>query len=164
MTTRYDALIVGAGPTGLVLALWLTRQGLRVRIIDKTDGPGSTSRAMAVQARTLELYRQLDIAESVVSAGRRNPAVNLWVRGERRARLSFVDAGAGLTPYPFLLVYPQDHHEALLAERLKSLNYRAQPRQLSEDDAKPLVGRHRAESYAASGWRRAHSNIPLGAR
>jgi 2-polyprenyl-6-methoxyphenol hydroxylase-like FAD-dependent oxidoreductase len=121
MTTRYDVLIVGAGPTGLVLALWLTKQGLRVRIVDKTDGPGSTSRAMAVQARTLELYRQLDIAESVVAAGRRNPAMNLWVRGERRARLSFGDAGADLTPYPFLLVYPQDHHERLLAERLKSL-------------------------------------------
>ncbi|BCQ61206.1 hypothetical protein PBOI14_29560 [Pseudomonas sp. Boi14] len=39
-----DVLIIGAGPTGLVLALWLRRQGVKVRIIDKTPGPGTTSR------------------------------------------------------------------------------------------------------------------------
>ena len=61
-----DVLIAGAGPTGLVLALWLTRQGVAVRIIDRTDAPGTTSRALAVQARTLELYRQLDLADAVV--------------------------------------------------------------------------------------------------
>jgi NADPH-dependent 2,4-dienoyl-CoA reductase/sulfur reductase-like enzyme len=58
---RSDVLIVGAGPTGLVLALWLTRLGARPRIIDKTAEPGTTSRALAVHARTLELYRQLDL-------------------------------------------------------------------------------------------------------
>ena len=55
-TVDSDVLIVGAGPTGLVLALWLTRLGVRVRIIDKALEPGTTSRALAVQARTLELY------------------------------------------------------------------------------------------------------------
>ena len=60
--TRTDVLVVGAGPTGLVLALWLTKLGVKVRIIDKTSQPGTTSRAVAVQARTLELYRQLDLS------------------------------------------------------------------------------------------------------
>src|SRR5262245_2642270 len=50
-----EVLIVGAGPTGLVLALWLARRGIKVRIIDKNDAPSMTSRALAVQARTLEL-------------------------------------------------------------------------------------------------------------
>src|ERR1700758_4126859 len=70
-TRDTDVLIVGAGPTGLVLALWLTRRGIRVRIIDKTSEPGTTSRALAVQARTLELYRQIGLADAVVSRGRK---------------------------------------------------------------------------------------------
>lgn len=115
-----EALIAGAGPTGLVLALWLAKLGVNVRIIDKTAEPGTTSRALAVQARTLELYRQLDLADEVVARGHKVPAINLWVRGEHRTRLWFENAGAGLTPYSFLLIYPQDEHERLLIERLAS--------------------------------------------
>jgi 2-polyprenyl-6-methoxyphenol hydroxylase-like FAD-dependent oxidoreductase len=116
-----DVLIIGAGPTGLVLALWLTRLGVNVRIIDKTAEPGATSRALAVQARTLELYRQLDLTATVVARGHRVPAVNLWVKGERAARLPFESVGSGLTPYPFLHIFPQDQHERLLIERLEAL-------------------------------------------
>ena len=118
---RVDVLIAGAGPTGLVLALWLTRQGVGVRIVDKTAGPGTTSRAVVVHARTLELYRQLGLAADVVHAGVVNPGINLWVRGKRRAHISFGDAGADLTPYPFVLVFPQDRHERMLVERLEQM-------------------------------------------
>ena len=116
-----DVLVIGAGPTGLVLALWLTRLGVKVRIIDKTADPGTTSRALAVQARTLELYRQLDLTEAVMARGHRVPAVNLWVKGEAAARLPFESVGSGLTPYPFLHIFPQDQHERLLIERLLDL-------------------------------------------
>jgi 2-polyprenyl-6-methoxyphenol hydroxylase-like FAD-dependent oxidoreductase len=100
--TRTEVLIAGAGPTGLVLALWLRRQGVGVRIIDRTDAPGTTSRALGVQARTLELYRQLDLAGGVVERGHKVPAVNLWARGARAARVAFASIGEHLTPYPFL--------------------------------------------------------------
>jgi 2-polyprenyl-6-methoxyphenol hydroxylase-like FAD-dependent oxidoreductase len=116
-----DVLIIGAGPTGLVLALWLTKLGVKIRIVDKTAAPGTTSRALAVQARTLELYRQLDLADAVVAQGHRVPAANLWVKGERKARISLTDMGTGLTPYPFLHIFPQDEHEKLLVARLESL-------------------------------------------
>ena len=116
--TKSDVLVVGAGPTGLVLALWLAKLGVDVRIIDKTAEPGTTSRALAVQARTLELYSQLDLAGEVVARGHKDPAVNLWVRGKKAARLPFETVGEGLTPYPFLHIFPQDQHERLLIERL----------------------------------------------
>jgi 2-polyprenyl-6-methoxyphenol hydroxylase-like FAD-dependent oxidoreductase len=116
--TQSDVLIIGAGPTGLVLALWLTKLGVNVRIIDKTAEPGTTSRALAVQARTLELYRQLDLTKAVVARGHQVPAVNLWVKGAAAARLSFETIGSDLTPYPFLHIFPQDQHERLLIERL----------------------------------------------
>ena len=120
-TTKSDVLIVGAGPTGLVLALWLTRLGVRVRIIDKTSEPSTTSRALAVQARTLELYRQLDLAKTVLERGHRVPAVNFWVKGKPAARLSFETIGSDLTPYSFLQIFPQDEHERLLIARLQKL-------------------------------------------
>ena len=116
-----DVLVVGAGPTGLVLALWLTKLGARVRIVDKTAEPGTTSRALAIQARTLELYRQLDLAEAVVARSHKVPAVNLWARGERKARVDFEQVGVGLTPYPFLRIFPQDEHERLLVDRLQAM-------------------------------------------
>jgi 2-polyprenyl-6-methoxyphenol hydroxylase-like FAD-dependent oxidoreductase len=118
---KTDVLIVGAGPTGLVLALWLTKQGLTVRLIDKSQGPGETSRAMVVQARTLELYRQLDLAQAVIAAGYQTPAMNMWVQGQHKAQISLVDAGKQISPYPFVLVFPQDHHERLLVEHLQAL-------------------------------------------
>jgi 2-polyprenyl-6-methoxyphenol hydroxylase-like FAD-dependent oxidoreductase len=114
-------LVVGAGPTGLVLTLWLTKLGVRARIIDKTAQPGTTSRAVAVQARTLELYRQLDLADAVVARGHKVPAVNLWAKGERAVRMPFETVGAGLTPYSFLEIFPQDEHEKLLIARLKDM-------------------------------------------
>lgn len=116
-----DVLVAGAGPTGLVLALWLTKAGTKVRIIDKTAGPGTTSRALAVQARTLELYRQLDLTDAVVARGHRVPAGNFWIKGERKARISLEGIGKGLTPYPFMQIFPQDEHEKLLIGRLETL-------------------------------------------
>ena len=116
-----DALIVGAGPTGLVLALWMTRLGARVRVIDKAPEPGMTSRAVAVQARTLEMYQQVGIADAVVQAGRRFDSVNLWVRGRRVAHLEFGAMGQGISPFPYGLIYPQDEHERLLIDCLAGL-------------------------------------------
>jgi 2-polyprenyl-6-methoxyphenol hydroxylase-like FAD-dependent oxidoreductase len=114
-----DVLIAGAGPTGLVLALWLQRLGVRVRIVDKVAEPGTTSRALVLHARTMELYHQIGIAEGVVGQALRFAAVNLWVRGNKRARIALGDIGAGVSPYPYMLIFPQDQHERFLIERLR---------------------------------------------
>ena len=114
-------LIVGAGPTGLVLALWLTKFGVSVRIIDKLAACGTTSRALAVQGRTLEFYQQFGIAQAVLDRGHKVPALNLWVKSNVAARVPLEDMGKGLTPFPFPIIFPQDEHEALLIKRLSEL-------------------------------------------
>jgi 2-polyprenyl-6-methoxyphenol hydroxylase-like FAD-dependent oxidoreductase len=150
-----DVLIIGAGPTGLVLALWLTKLGVKVRIIDKTAEPGTTSRALAVQARTLELYRQLDLTDAVAKCGHKVPAVNLWVKGEPVARLPFERIGSDLTPYPFLHIFPQDQHERLLIERLQALEVSVErPTELLSftDEGERVIARLRGPEGQEETW------------
>jgi 2-polyprenyl-6-methoxyphenol hydroxylase-like FAD-dependent oxidoreductase len=71
-----------------------------------------------VQARTLEFYSQVGLAESIVQRGRKAVAANLWVAGKRSARGVFGEMGAGLSPFPYALIFPQDEHERLLIECL----------------------------------------------
>jgi 2-polyprenyl-6-methoxyphenol hydroxylase-like FAD-dependent oxidoreductase len=123
-----DVLIAGAGPTGLVLALWLTRLGVRVRLIDKASEPGTTSRALVVHARTLEFYREVGVADAAVERGLKFAAVNLWARGKHAGRIALGDIGVGLSPYPYLLIYPQDEHERLLIERLANMGVHVERR------------------------------------
>ena len=114
-------LVVGAGPTGLVLAIALARRGVPFRLISEAAGPGEHSRAMGVQARTLELYRQLGFADDIVAAGIPARSVHLRVAGRDRALVPLSDLGETTSPYPFMLTYPQDDHERFLLDRLAAL-------------------------------------------
>jgi len=161
-----EVLIAGAGPTGLVLAFWLARLGIRVRIIDKAAEPGTTSRALALQARTLELYRQLGLAKDVVAAGLEFTAANLWARGRRAAHLELGRLGAGKSPFPFGLIYPQDEHERFLIERLEELDVRVERgKELTEFDEADgrvvaRVGSSTCEAAFLAGCDGAHSTVP----
>lgn len=119
--SRTQVLIVGAGPTGLMLALWLARLGVSVRIIDKTDAPGTTSRAIVVHARNLEFYRQLGIVDVALRDGLKWDAAVLWVNGHRAGSIDFGDLGDVASPYPFMLIFPQDLDEQLLIDELMQL-------------------------------------------
>ena len=81
------------------------------------------SRALAVHARILELYRQLDLADDLLEFGYKLPATNVWVEGQHRAHISLRDFGKELTPYPYMLTVPQDIHERVLEGKLNSLRY-----------------------------------------
>ncbi len=111
-----------------MLSLWLTRLGVRVRVIDKTAEPGTTSRALAVQARTLEFYDQIGLASSVVEAGIEGVAANFWAFGRRKTRAVFRELGTGLSPFPFALLFPQDEHERLLIDRLHDIGVEVERR------------------------------------
>ncbi|MBV8198329.1 MAG: FAD-dependent monooxygenase, partial [Candidatus Eremiobacteraeota bacterium] len=122
MTTP-RVLIAGAGPTGLVLALNLARRGVPLRIIDENAGPGEHSRAMAVQARTLEFYRQLGFADEVIAEGIEVQRIHLRESGRdgrphQVLELELKDLGGDISPYPFVLTYPQDDHERFLVKKL----------------------------------------------
>jgi 2-polyprenyl-6-methoxyphenol hydroxylase-like FAD-dependent oxidoreductase len=121
-----QVLVVGAGPTGLALALWLTKLGVRVRIVDKTAGPGTTSRALVVHARILEQYDQIGIAKEIVAQGIPMAAANMWIAGRRVARAPFGEMGKGISPYPFVLVYPQDAHEKFLVAKLEEVGVKVE--------------------------------------
>ena len=93
-----DVLIVGAGPTGLMLANQLGRRGVRALIIDRHAGPALQTRALGVQARTLEIYAQLGIVERALELGKRGTGANMWANGRSMARVPLGDIGRGLTP------------------------------------------------------------------
>lgn len=121
-----QVLIVGAGPTGLVLALWLAKSGISFRIIEKNAGPGQASRAMAVQARTLEFYRQLGIADRVIAGGIQMRGGHLRKGHRVIADFIFDKIGSDLSPYPLVLSFPQDDHERLLVQCLEEMGVRVE--------------------------------------
>jgi 2-polyprenyl-6-methoxyphenol hydroxylase-like FAD-dependent oxidoreductase len=114
-----DVLIVGAGPTGLMLANQLGRRGVRAMIVDRHSGPAQQTRAMAVHARTLEIYSKLGIAQRALELGRRGSGANMWAQGKRRARIPIGDIGKSLSPFPFVLMLGQDDNERIMGEHLR---------------------------------------------
>ena len=113
-----SVLIVGAGPTGLMLANQLARRGVQPLIIDRHSGPAQQSRAMAVQARTLEIYAKLGIAERSLELGRPGNAANMWAGGSRKARIPLGEIGKDMSPYPFVLMLGQDDNERIMGAKL----------------------------------------------
>ena len=116
-----DVLIVGAGPTGLMLANQLGRRGIRAVIIDRHSGPAEQTRAMSVHARTLEIYSKLGIADRAIEAGFPGIGANIWSGGRWKARVPFA-AGAGLTPFPYVLMLGQDDNERIMGAHLQRYN------------------------------------------
>ncbi|HXS24226.1 MAG TPA: FAD-dependent monooxygenase, partial [Gemmatimonadales bacterium] len=117
-----DVLVVGAGPTGLMLANQLGRRGVRTRIIDRHSGPSLQTRALGVQARTLEIYSHLGIAGKALELGKRTEGADMWAEGRRTARIPLGDIGRDLSPYPFVLILGQDDNERLLGDLLQQWN------------------------------------------
>src|ERR1044072_7813034 len=117
MTT--DVLIAGAGPTGLMLANQLARRGIKATIIDRHAGPAQQSRAMAVQARTLEIYSKMGIADRALELGARAAGANMWANGRWTARIPLGDIGRTASPYPFVLLLGQDENERIMGEKLR---------------------------------------------
>ena len=111
-------LIVGAGPTGLACAMSLARARTSVRLIDRARQPAAHSRAIGIQARTLELLEQQRVVEPFLELGHRLRAANLYSNGARLARLDFDPLQ---TRYPYLLCLAQSITERVLTQHLATL-------------------------------------------
>ncbi|MGV8895804.1 MAG: FAD-dependent monooxygenase [Rhodoglobus sp.] len=116
-----DVLIVGAGPTGLMLAVVLAKLGVDHILVDGKSGPTTESRALGVQARTLEIYEQLGIVDEVLANGTRADAISPGFRKRVFATIPFVILGASFTRYPFMQIFEQNKNEALLGDELRRL-------------------------------------------
>jgi 2-polyprenyl-6-methoxyphenol hydroxylase-like FAD-dependent oxidoreductase len=121
-----DVLIVGAGPTGLMLANQLARRGVRASIIDRHSGPAMQTRALGVQARTLEIYACLGVVDRALELGKRATGANLWAQGRKTAHVPLGDAGRDLTPYPYILILGQDDNERIMGDRLRDFGMSVQ--------------------------------------
>src|SRR5262245_28567560 len=104
-------LVIGAGPVGLTLALGLARYGVACRVIDRSPGPTTISRATELHARTLELLDALGLAHEFLAAGLVMREVPFFHEGRPVARLCVEGIDS---PFPAKLVLPQRDTERIL--------------------------------------------------
>jgi hypothetical protein len=116
--TNTDVIIVGAGPTGLSLACQLVRYGIDFAIVDRKIGVTTHSKALGVQARTMEIYEQLGVAQLAIDLGQIAGKIRIIAEGKVRGQVDLSDMGQDLSPYPYLFVLEQSKLDTYNEERL----------------------------------------------
>lgn len=137
-TPTTQVVIVGAGPTGLSMAAQLIRHGIDCIVIEKNAAPTPLSKAVVVQARTLEIFRELGIAGEAIRRGRMTTRIQLYHNGKRRLAVDLSGLGTGLSEFPFALSLEQSKTEKLLLEYLqqhgKDVHWSSELTHFSQDD------------------------------
>jgi 2-polyprenyl-6-methoxyphenol hydroxylase-like FAD-dependent oxidoreductase len=113
-----EAVVVGAGPVGLVAACELARRGIRVRVIDKLAAPTTESRAIAIHSRSLDMFERMGIVDDLVATGAKSTGMKMYSNG---TELFHVQFGGVDSAFPWSLLTPQTETERVLFERLTSL-------------------------------------------
>jgi len=121
MTT--EVVIVGAGPTGLMAANQFARFGIDFIIIDSKDAPTIQSRAIAVTARSLEIYQQMGLSETVLEQGAKINSFNIYSDGKKKAEVKIGEIGVGLSDFHYLFAFEQSKNEELLSQNLIASNH-----------------------------------------
>lgn len=118
---RTSVAIVGAGPTGLTLALALANYGIDFKLIDSKAVISPLSKALGIQARTLELLEDLGAVSPFLEQGKANGKINLFVSGKKKGGFDLSAIGEGFSAYPYMLTLPQNQTEEILAQKVEEL-------------------------------------------
>jgi 2-polyprenyl-6-methoxyphenol hydroxylase-like FAD-dependent oxidoreductase len=122
---KTDVVIIGAGPTGLMLANQLNRFGINFWIADNKLCPTEQSRALAVSARSMELYQQLGLSDTVLAQSTDVVGFKIFMEGKSRADISLKGLGKGLSDFEnFMNAFEQNKNEKLLSENLVEHQHR----------------------------------------
>jgi 2-polyprenyl-6-methoxyphenol hydroxylase-like FAD-dependent oxidoreductase len=111
-----EVLIVGAGPSGLMMACQLAVHGIHFRIIDKKEHPVTYSGALIVHARSVEIFNQMGISDEVVEEAIIANNLSVVFNGKKTVQISLKNIGKGLTKFPNLYLIEQSKTEQLLID------------------------------------------------
>ena len=111
-----QVLVVGAGPVGLLTALLLAEEGVRVQIIDKEQRTAVHSYACVLHPGTLKLLQRLGLATELLAQGRRLDSVAFYEGDSRKAEIKMSTLGG---EFPYSVVLPQSAFEDALEQRLR---------------------------------------------
>lgn len=118
MNSKTQVVIIGAGPTGLSMAVQLLRYKIDFIILEKNQKTTPFSKAVVVQARTLEIFQELGLAKKAINQGQIATGLNLFNKGKQKAKVNLSGLGKGLSPFPFALSLEQSKTEKLLVDYL----------------------------------------------
>lgn len=121
MDASADVIVVGAGPSGLMAATCLARWGARVIVVDGKDGPTRESRALGLQARSLELYDQLGLSERVLAEATCAAALHPGSGRRVFGTVPLTEMGRTVTPFPGVFVLEQSRNEQILYDAFTAL-------------------------------------------
>ena len=102
-----------------MLAAQLLRFNIDFLIIDKKSAPTTESRAVVVQARSMEIYEQLNLSDEIVANAEKTDGICFWRKGKKVAHVALKNFGDDITPFDFLLLYEQSKNETLLYHYLQ---------------------------------------------
>jgi len=124
--TPYDnteVLIVGAGPSGLMMACQLALRNINFRIIDRKNQGTNYSGALIIHARSLEIFQQMGIAQTAINKGSLANDINIVFKNNKSFRIPIKNIGLGLTQFPYFLMLEQSKTEQILIDFIRSYGY-----------------------------------------
>ncbi len=114
-----EVLIIGAGPTGLVMACQLLRLGIRFRIIDKQKNRAQESRAFAIQAKSMEIFQNLGLSSEFLQAARSGIDFAFFINGKKQSEIKFENFSHQDSPFSTIYFLPQSETERILIRHLE---------------------------------------------